>query len=149
NMIVVTDPAVTTIKWLKIGPFIRQHDPDFQPGGTITVFDNHSDESLDGTRGGGSRIWQIDPATDQAVTLYGGREDQFMYSPERSTHQLRENGNLMITEAQSGRAFEVTPAGKTVWEYINRYDSDSVTWVHNAEVYNPSYFTVADWGSCG
>ncbi|MGB3179083.1 MAG: arylsulfotransferase family protein [Albidovulum sp.] len=149
NMIVVTDPAVTTIKWLKIGPFIRQHDPDFQPGGMITVFDNHSDESLDGTRGGGSRIWQIDPATDQAVTLYGGREDQFMYSPERSTHQLRENGNLMITEAQSGRAFEVTSAGKTVWEYINRYDSDSVTWVHNAEVFNPSYFTVTDWGSCG
>ncbi len=137
NMIVVTDAKVTKIKWWKIGPFMRQHDPDWEKGGKITVFDNHSDESLDGSRAGGSRIWQIDPATGAAVTLYGGRADQFMYSPERSTHQTQPDGNIMITEAQSGRAFEVTPAGKIVWEYVNRYDRDRVTWLHDAEAFDP------------
>ncbi len=148
NMIVVTDPEVKTIKWLKIGPFIRQHDPDFQKGGTITVFDNHSDESLDGNRGGGSRVWRIDPVTETAVTLYGGRDGQRFYSPERSTHQLQPDGNLMITAAQEGRSFEVTPGGKIVWEYVNRYDDARVTWLHDAEVFDPAFFRVTDW-TCG
>jgi len=148
NLVMVTDAKAEKIKWWMIGPFIRQHDPDFNADGTITVFDNHSDLSLDGSRGGGSRIWRIDPATKAAVTLYGGRPDQPMYSPERSTHQMQANGNILIAEAQSGRAFEVTPAGKIVWEYINRYDADRVTWVHDAEAFDPSYFTVTDW-SCG
>ncbi len=148
NMILVTDPEVTRIKWWTIGPFIRQHDPDFQKGGTITVFDNHSDDSLDGARGGGTRIWRIDPATGAAVTLYGGRDGQRIFTPERGTHQMQPNGNLMVTEAQSGRAFEVTPEGRIVWEYVNRYDADRVTWLHDAETYDASFFTVADW-NCG
>lgn len=148
NTILVTDAEAKTVKWIKVGPFIRQHDPDWEADGTITVFDNHSDESLDGSRGGGSRIWKIDPATDQAVTLYGGKPDQPMYSPERGTHQMQPDGNILITEAQSGRALEVTPAGKVVWEYINRYDKNRVTWLHDAEAFDPGYFTVKDWG-CG
>ena len=148
NLVMVTDSKAEKIKWWMIGPFIRQHDPDFNADGTITVFDNHSDLSLDGSRGGGSRIWRIDPATKTAVTLYGGRPDQPMYSPERSTHQMQANGDILIAEAQSGRVIEVTPAGKIVWEYINRYDADRVTWVHDAEAFDPSYFTVKDW-SCG
>ncbi|HQU67524.1 MAG TPA: arylsulfotransferase family protein [Albidovulum sp.] len=148
NAILVTDSEVKRVKWYLTGPFIRQHDPDWQADGTITLFDNHSDETLDGTRGGGSRILKIDPATDKVVTLYGGRQDQPMYSPERSTHQMQPDGNILITEAQSGRAFEVTPAGKIVWEYINRYDDSRVTWLHDAEIIDPSYFTVKDW-NCG
>lgn len=145
NMILVTDPEVKTIKWWKVGPFIRQHDPDFEKGGTITVFDNHSDETPDGSREGGSRIVRIDPATGAAVTLYGGRDGQRMYSPERSTHQTQPDGDILITEAQAGRSFEVTPAGEIVWEYVNRYDQDRVLWMHDAEAFPASFFTVKDW----
>ncbi|SPH18089.1 hypothetical protein DEA8626_01619 [Defluviimonas aquaemixtae] len=148
NMIVVTDAEVTKVKWYRVGPFIRQHDPDFQPGGTITVFDNHSDQSLDGDRGGGSRIWRIDPASGSAATLYGGRDGQRFYSSERSTHQIQPDGNIMITEAQSGRAFEVTRSGQVVWEYVNRYDADRVTWLHDAQVYDPAFFSVTSWDDC-
>ncbi len=147
NMILVTDAEVKRIKWWKVGPWLRQHDPDFQPGGKITMFDNHSDDSPDGVHGGGSRIWAVDPATDTVRTLYGGQDGQPMYSPERGTHQILANGNLMITEAQQGRSFEVTPNGEIVWEYVNRYDADRVAWIHDAEVYAPSFFTVKDW-SC-
>ena len=53
----------------------------------------------------------------------------------------------LITEAQQGRSFEVTPSGEIVWEYVNRYDKDRIAWVHDAETYDPTYFTVTDW-SC-
>ena len=148
NMILVTNADATEVKWSRIGPWIRQHDPDFNPDGTITLFDNHSDESLDGDREGGSRIWSVDPATDEATVLYGGTPEQHMYSPERSTHQVLSNGNIMITEAQSGRSFEVDRAGNILWEYINRYDPFSITWMHDASAYHRDYFTVTDW-SCG
>jgi hypothetical protein len=29
------------------------------------------------------------------------------------------NGNLLVTEATDGRAFEITREGKIVWEYVN------------------------------
>lgn len=147
NMILVTDAEVKRIKWWKVGPFIRQHDPDFQKGGKITVFDNQSDDSPTGEHAGGSRVWEIDPATDAARTLYGGTPEQFFFSPERGTQQQQANGNLLITAAQAGRSFEVTPAGKLVWEYVNRWDATRAAWLHDAETFDPSYFTVADW-SC-
>lgn len=147
NMILVTDPEVKTIKWWRVGPQIRQHDPDFEKGGKITVFDNHSDESLDGSREGGSRIWQIDVATGATATLYGGRDGQRMYSAERSTHQTQADGNILITEAQAGRSFEVTPGGEIVWEYVNRYDDKRALWMHDAEAFPAAFFTVTDW-SC-
>lgn len=145
NMILVTDSQVKKIKWWKVGPWIRQHDPDFEAGGKITMFDNHSDDSPDGAPGGGSRIWSVDPATDVSQLLYGARDGQRMYSPERGTHQRQPDGNIMITEAEQGRAFEVTPAGQVVWEYVNRYDKDRIAWLHDAEVFDPTYFTVTDW----
>lgn len=147
NMIVVTDPEVRRIKWYRIGPFIRQHDPDFQPGGTITVFDNHSDDTPDGSRGGGSRIWRLDPVSGSAELLYGGRDGQRFFSPERSTHQMLPDGGILVTSAQEGRAFQVDPSGRIVWEYVNRHDADRVTWLHDAESFDPSYFSVRDW-SC-
>lgn len=149
NMILVTDAAVKTIKWWKVGPWLRQHDPDFEVGGKITLFDNHSDDSPTGEHAGGSRIWEVDPATGDTRTLYGGRDGQRMYSPERGTHQRQADGNTMITEAQQGRAFEVTPTGQIVWEYVNRHDAENVTWLHDAEVYAPAFFSVSDWSCPG
>ena len=42
--------------------------------------------------------------------------------------------------------FEVDAAGRTIWEYINRYDDDEVSEITEARVYPAGYFTVADWG---
>lgn len=147
NLIVVTDPEVKTVKWWRIGPWIRQHDPDFEPDGTITVFDNHSDETLDGSRQGGSRIVQVNPATNETRILYGGTEKQHFYSPERGTHQMQSDGSVLITEAQGGRVFEVDPKGNIVWEFVNRYDATRVMWMHDAEIYPAGFFKVPDW-SC-
>jgi hypothetical protein len=147
NMVAVTSPDGRRVKWSHTGTFVRQHDPDFQPDGTITVFDNHTDGTLDGTREGGSRIVRIDPATDASSVVYGGREGQHYYSPERGTHQMQPGGGVLVTEAQAGRAFETDAAGQIVWEYVNRWDADRTAWLHNAEVYPAGFFTVTDW-SC-
>lgn len=147
NMIMVTDPSFQQVKWYRIGPWLRQHDPDWNPDGRITVFDNHPDGTQDGKINGGSRIVALDPATGETETLYGGREGQTFSTAERGLHQMQPDGGVMATEAYYGRAFQVDAAGRTVWEYINRYDDEQTAWLHGAEAWPRDYFTVRDW-SC-
>ncbi len=142
NMVLVTDARASRIKWHHIGPWIRQHDPDWQADGRITVFDNHPDP-----KGGGSRIVAIDPKTGQTTTLYGGRKGQFFLTPQRGLHQMQPDGSILIAEANYGRAFQVDRSGKIVWEYVNRFDKDHTAWLSGASAYPRSYFTVSDW-SC-
>jgi hypothetical protein len=147
NMIAVTDAQGERVKWFKVGPWVRQHDPDFETGGVITVFDNHTDATLDGSRRGGTRIVEVNPATNATRVIYGGREDEHMYSSERGNHQRTYSGTIMINEAISGRVIEVDAAGRVIWEYISRYDADRTLWMHDAWVVPPGFFTVTDW-SC-
>jgi len=65
-----------------------------------------------------SRIVSISPKTYQASTMYDGSSNDF-YSRIRGKHQLTDTGNLLITSAQEGRIFEVTPSGEIVLEFIN------------------------------
>lgn len=142
NMVLVTDASATRIKWYKTGPWIRQHDPDWQADGRITVFDNHPDP-----KGGGSRIVAIDPKTGKTETLYGGRKRQFFLTPERGLHQMQPDGDILIAEANYGHAFQVDRSGRIVWEYVNRFDDSDTAWLSGASAYPRSYFTVSDW-SC-
>lgn len=149
NLLMVVDPDAETVRWHRTGPWIRQHDPDFRPDGTITVFDNNADGAL-GALFGGSRIVSVTPSATAPSTgpvdvLYGGTEEQAMYTDIRGKSQTLPNGNLLVTEALAGRVFEVTPDGELVWEFINRYDDDEVARLSDAVRYPPDHFRVETW----
>jgi len=135
------------VKFRQRGPWIGQHDPDFHPNGTISVFNNNSDGTETGTLLGGSSILELDPRSREITRRYGGIPEQPMYSSARGKHEYLDNGNILITETEQGRILEVTPAGDMVWEYITRYDADNILTVTQATRYNNQYFKVADW-SC-
>lgn len=110
NSIVVVDPERVEVVWLW-GPnnLIRQHHSVLLPSGNIMVFDNGISQS---------RVLEIDPAAgNEIVWQYGPREDFF--SVVRGSNQRLANGNTLITESVTGRAFEVTPSGEIVWEFFN------------------------------
>jgi hypothetical protein len=79
-----------------------------------------------------SRVLEINPITKQIVweykqpnptrdlnkdTFCRGNERRF-YSNIMSGCQRLPNGNTQISEADTGRIFEVTPKGEVVWEYL-------------------------------
>ena len=86
NQIWVIDGTTRTMKWWFSGAFHGAHDPDFQPDGTITVFDNRrGGPGTPETNGlglaGGSRIVKIDPVSRQFDVIYqSGPNSSFLYA---------------------------------------------------------------------
>lgn len=115
NLVTVIDAHSHDVKWSSTEHWFRQHDPDFLPGGTISVFDNNMGF-------GASRIVAINPVSGNYSTLYAGNEDQPFYSWRRGQQMQLGNGNLLITESERGRVFEVDSLGEMIWEYNNIYD---------------------------
>lgn len=156
NLILVVDPDTKKIKWWRIGPWLRQHDPEFIPGGKLRVFNNniyrtafgHTKEAVGNlSTPRVSNIMEIDPVSDEHRVIYGGTSGQEMLSILRGKHELTRNGDLLVTEFEGGRVFETDATGRRIWEYVNRYDSDEVAEITEARIYPADYFNVSDW-SC-
>ncbi|MCB2134902.1 MAG: hypothetical protein KDE08_02990 [Rhodobacteraceae bacterium] len=147
--ILVLDGQDYKIKWRFGGPMHGQHDPDFNPDGTITLLDNGAAGEATAANGhlgniGGSRILSINPATGDFRVLFEASEKNSFYTEQRGKHQLLTNGNILIAETDAGRAFEVTPDGDVVWSYINGYDEAQVGWLMSAARYPDSYRLIGD-----
>ena len=157
HTLLVVDPYAREIKWHQTGPWVRQHDAQFQPDGTITVFNNKSrprgttrrirvkmhDLYMD------SSVQRIDPASGE-VTLVAGlqiSEEARFHTSLLGQHQMLPGGDVLVVESNRGRVVQFNPRGEIVWEYINRYDADRVGQVVNAYAYPAGYFQVDDW-SC-
>ena len=151
SQIWVLDGKTHTVKWFHMGAVLGPHDPDFQPDGTITIFDNRPGGAATAENGykghrGGSRIVSVDPATGKHTIAYASDSRNTFYTAYRGKHQVMENGNILITETDAGRVFEVTPDGEVVWSFINGFDDTQVGWVMKATKYPESFgdFAKAD-----
>jgi Arylsulfotransferase (ASST) len=143
NLVMVLSADGSEIKWSMTGPYLRQHDPDFVPNGRISLFDNRRD-GAGGRLLGGSRIVEVAPLTRNVVTLYGVRSDERFYTETMGDHQRLPNGNILITESESGHVFEVTAEAEVVWSFINRWDDDSVALIGGATRYPDHYMTPSE-----
>jgi Arylsulfotransferase (ASST) len=157
NAVLVVDLDAQRVKWWSIGPWIRQHDPEFKAGGTISVFNNNAYPGIAATGDPFGRfdpslprvsnIIEMDPATNEHRITYGGVNGQEMLTVIRGKHELTARGGLLITEFEGGRVFETDRNGRIVWQFINRYDESDVAEITEARIYPPEYFEVRDW-SC-
>lgn len=138
NTIFVFNRNTEKIKFIDTGTCVRQHDPDFVDGDTISVFDNHSIGPNEAPKAQ-SRIVLIS-APDRAIkTIYQGAPNNRFYSAIMGKHQWLPNGNLLITQSCAGKAFEIDPQGKTVWEYNNFVEKGFVNLVEEVTRLPPSY----------
>lgn len=152
NLVMIISPHTREIKWWHIGPWLRQHDPEFIPHGKLLVFNNNIypallDSVSDGNRNNVSNIIEFDFAADNYRIVYGERKGQTLLTTLRGKHELTRRNGLLVTEFEGGRVFETDVTGHIIWEYINRYDADEVAAVSEARLYPVDYFHVADW-SC-
>jgi len=112
STIAVLDMDAEQIVWVASDLWLAQHDPRMLDNGNLLVFDNKGDN-------GESRVVEFDPVAREAVWVYkGSRSEPFFTMMCGANHRLR-TGNTLIVESDYGRAFEVTPSGEIVWEFLN------------------------------
>jgi hypothetical protein len=117
NAVFVFNMNDRKVKFLSSGLFTRQHDPDFVDGNTISVFDNNN-IAPEGS-GHNSRIVMVSAPSNQITVYYEGSKQDPFYTDVMGKHQWLPGGNLLVNEPRSGRAFELDPEKRIVWEYVN------------------------------
>lgn len=116
DAIAILDPDREEVVWAQTGSFRRQHQPTLLPDGRLLMFDN---TGLGGDR---SRVLELDPfgaSPGRILWQFGGRAGQELFSKTLGSCQRLPGGNTLITESENGRALEVTPEGRIVWEFRN------------------------------
>lgn len=149
HAVLVFDPKTGRIKYKSVGEFVRQHDPDFIDGNTISVLDNHNIAPWSG--GQNSRI-VVQSVTDGNTKIYyQGKREQRFYTDIMGKHQWLPNGNLLITESMNGRAFEINKDGDIVWQYVNVIDDKQrglLEEVQRLPAHYRSIFSEANLAAC-
>ena len=87
------------------------HDARLLADGNILVFDN-------GLREQHSRIVELDPRRERIVWQYVADPPSSFFTLSKGSAQRLPNGNTLAVESDRGRAFEITPAGDIVWEFV-------------------------------
>jgi hypothetical protein len=82
--------------------------------GNIQIFDNGS-ERPEGNR---SAVVEVDPKTNEIVWQYTAKDSTSFFNFRQGSAQRLPNGNVLVTSAQHGHIFEVTPDKKIVWDYV-------------------------------
>jgi hypothetical protein len=126
HLVLVVDPGTGGVKWHVSAPHILQHDVDFFGNGWIGIFDNNRDFTKRGDMLGGTRTVAVQPGSDSTRVLFPTPHSDPFYTAFRGKWQMLKNGNMLLTEARSGRVVEVTADGRTVWEWIHEPYSDSL-----------------------
>lgn len=154
NLVMVVDPESEQVRWHQVGPWLRQHDPEFRPDGRLSVFNNnvyyraaYVDEQTVLTTPFTTNITAVDPATGRTEVVFGEAPGQEMLSVIRGEHELLDGGGMLITEFDAGRVLEVDDNGRIVWEFVNAYDEDYVGEITNASLYAADWFET-DWRPC-
>lgn len=114
NLIFVMDQKTLKVKWWRMGVVRKQHDPDWNSEGTITIFNNNMHR-------GYSHIVELNPVTYDFKNIVDGEKHDF-YTWMRGKHQYLESGGVLVTSSQQGWVFETDKNDDIVFEFWNRYN---------------------------
>jgi hypothetical protein len=115
---VIVDWSARRLAWAwGQGEVSGPHDATMLPSGNVLLFDN-------GLSRRWSRVVEVDPVSRRIVWEYRAPEPASFFTVSRGSNQRLPNGNTLIAQSDSGRAFEVTPEGQVVWDFWNPFGND-------------------------
>ena len=102
---------------LPAGTTSHQHHPSVLANGNLQLFDN-GQHAEGWTR---SRVIEVNPKDNAIVWQYEADPPYSFFSSHISGAERQPGGNVLICEGGSGRIFEITPKGETVWEWLSPF----------------------------
>jgi len=120
NAIFIIDKATGEVVWVHDKELDRQHEAQMVPKGLegdgLIVYFNNGYDNVGAYRT--SEIHAIDPMDGSMRWSYASPT---FFSSVAGIQQILPNGNVLISSSEGGRVFEITPAKKTVWEWVPPY----------------------------
>jgi hypothetical protein len=128
------------LQWKYGSPNVfHQHHASALADGHVQIFDNGMHRV--GTPF--SRVVEVDPASSNVVWEYTGEPPEQFFSAHISGAERLPNGNVLICEGASGRVFEITRRGETVWEWITPFSTTTNgrtrAWIFRVHRYAPEH----------
>ena len=119
-------PSSNKIVWLKTGPWLNQHDADYQGNGIFTIYGNDFVRGKDMPRKV-SNIWMYDQKQDESRIL-------FELNDKGSTetgglHEVLENGDIFVEGSRSSTLIMYGKNGAK-WEFVNSIEDGKVGAIH-------------------
>ncbi|MDX2437245.1 MAG: arylsulfotransferase family protein [Acidobacteriota bacterium] len=117
NTIFIIDKSSGDVVWQYSKDLDHQHEAVMVPEGNngdglIMVFNNGRDSLYTSRR---TLVQAVNPVDGTVEWEYGSK---YFYSTIAGTAQLLPDNNVLITSSHGGRAFEIRPRGRIVWEWV-------------------------------
>lgn len=91
-----------------------QHKPTLLENGNMLIFDNGNKRKY-------SRVIELNVSSGEIIWRYIAEPPSSFFTEVRGSNQRLLNGNILITESDTSRVFEINHEGKIVWEWFNPY----------------------------
>lgn len=112
SRVIITNASLTKVLWVwGKDELEEQHHATQLSNGHLMIFDN-------GIYRRQSRVLEVDAKKRKIAWSYSNSR---LFTKLRGSAQRLPNGNVLITESDSGHVLEVTRAGETVWEFWNPF----------------------------
>ncbi len=123
-------PSTDKIVWLKTGPWINQHDPDYIGQSKISLFGNDVVRDVGMQRrhfmDGYNNIYLLDLADGSVSTPYSEvLKELNVRTPSQGLQERLENGDVFVEETDYGRILRVSPK-QVIWEFTVKVDDNTV-----------------------
>lgn len=135
STVALIEPKSGTIKWLKTGPWLNQHDINLLPDGRYSIFGNDMVRGYDKTGNvlvekGVSDVYIYDPASDTVSQPYlTVMRDEKIGSLTQGRSRVLANGDVYIEQTDSARMLRISEKGIR-WEYVNAVSENTVGALH-------------------
>ena len=120
SAVIIISRSTGKVIWhLDSAVIAQQHcASELSPSGNILIFDNGTFRKHESSTF--SRVIEVSRVTKEIVWEYRDpSQPMTFFTPFMGGAQRLPNGNTLVTEAVFGRIFEVTPAGRMCWEFVN------------------------------
>jgi len=143
SLVYVLDPDTLEIKWWTQAFASLQHDPDWQPDGTISLYDNRSHK-----RGRFLTITSYTPNGVQAPKILLNGERHGFYSDVGGQHTIFDDESILAVSHEQGRVLWVDRDDRVLFEFVNRYSDTEVLLLTNTGFLPADYFDEGTFASC-
>jgi hypothetical protein len=133
STIFIYRPGTNKIIWLKTGPWLNQHNPDFLGESKISVFGNDTirNKREEVSVNGQNNIYVFDFKDRSVSTPYSDVLRKLdVRTVSEGRQKILKNGDVFVEESNYGRVLRVSPK-KEVWEFmvkVDNYTAGVISW---------------------